>query len=402
MTSMPKRLPLHASGNSRILSLHYMRGFAALLVVYAHIYVVGITDRETPRTYLPMISGAPVGSSQVAAADIYLKPEYVLNAHGMKSGEIGVLLFFLISGFVIRMSIEASGPARFLVRRFFRIYPLSVSSVCATALAFSLYARAYGVAGPYTPLNTLASSLLVSGWFGMFYTIPLIWTLMVEVCFYVTMAGCAYVWPDLRHRHLVLIGAICLLLAYIGVVPPAELVFAALPLRYAGYNGTYIIFMLIGAALWQPDRSRRCGGWCILTVLVLGAMFTIAHSIFAEHVYTTTAEDPYSAAAAFAIFMAALACEQWLREARPLSFLGDISYPLYLVHVPLSWAIVFELSRRQVSIHLALTSALVASVGLAWLLHVLIERPFHRLGRRITAPMRQSAAQYGNMAGLGA
>jgi peptidoglycan/LPS O-acetylase OafA/YrhL len=387
---------------TRLLSLHYMRGFAALLVVYAHICVVGITDREAPHLYLPMIHGAPVVPSQRAAADIYLRPEMVLNAHGMISGEIGVLLFFLISGFVIRMSLGTSGPVRFLVRRAFRIYPLDITVVCATALVFSLYSRAYGLSGPYTPLNTLTSSLLVSGWFGMLYTMPLIWTLMVEVCFYATMAFCAYAWRDLRYGHLLLIGAICLLLAYIGVVPPAELVFAALPLRYAGYNGMYIIFMLIGAALWQPDRGRRCGGQCILTVLVLGAMFMTAHSIFADHVFMTGVRDRYSGAAAFVIFVAALACERWMRESRLPSFFGDISYPLYLVHVPLSWAIVFELTRRHVSVHLAFASALLASIALAWVLHVLIERPSHRWGKRITAPRRHEAMEYGGMAGLGA
>jgi peptidoglycan/LPS O-acetylase OafA/YrhL len=68
-----------------------------------------------------------------------------------------------------------------------------------------------------------------------------------------------------------------------------------------------------------------------------------------------------------------------------VQFLGRISFPLYLLHVmPLLW-----LDYRLQSGHAALVPSIAAlllyvvlSVGLAALLHVAIERPSHRWGRR--------------------
>jgi hypothetical protein len=42
-----------------------------------------------------------------------------------------------------------------------------------------------------------------------------------------------------------------------------------------------------------------------------------------------------------------------LGDVRMLNFFGDISYPLYLVHVPLAWIVLHEITRRNYSLHIA-------------------------------------------------
>lgn len=368
-----------------------MRGLAALLVVYGHVFVVSITDLATPKVYLPMIETTPVPRSHAYAADIYLWPEYFLNRNGMRSGEIGVLLFFLISGLVIAKSLEGVDPCRFLIRRFFRIYPLSATCVFATAVVFSIYALAYDVAAFYNVVNTVTGMLLISGWFGLFYTIPLLWTLMVEVCFYLVMAVCQHFWKELCFRHLLLISAACLLVSHLGADPPQELAFAAMPIRYAGYNALWIIFMLIGSAIWRAATVPQGKLRGLLTIFAIGGIFLVAESVFDRHVPNVVGRNLASGLVALGIFASGILMERILPVWRVLHWLGDISYPLYLIHVPFSWAVIFELTRREVSFHVALLAATMFSLFLAWVLHIAVERPANVYGGRITKAMGQRA-----------
>ena len=75
----------------------------------------------------------------------------------------------------------------------------------------------------------------------------------------------------------------------------------------------------------------------------------------------------------------------------PAQFLGKISYPLYLLHLP---ALVFVrqiIRAQQPGLHGPVLQAalvlggLAASILGAWLLHEFIEQPMIRLGKRITA-----------------
>eukprot|EP01035_Chromulina_nebulosa_P054741 gene54741-biopygen38968 len=82
----------------------------------------------------------------------------------------------------------------------------------------------------------------------------------------------------------------------------------------------------------------------------------------------------------------------------PVSVLaGCISFPLYLIHVmPLLW-LHYNVVHYGVSpdtAHWALGGYLVFIFSVAWLLHVYVERPAHRYGRK-TAPVRAGAETVG-------
>jgi peptidoglycan/LPS O-acetylase OafA/YrhL len=80
-----------------------------------------------------------------------------------------------------------------------------------------------------------------------------------------------------------------------------------------------------------------------------------------------------------------------------VQFLGRISFPLYLLHaMPLLW-----LGYRLHSAHAAAAVSIAAlllyvalSIGLAALLHVAIERPSHRWGRRWGRPAQQERDRF--------
>ena len=87
--------------------------------------------------------------------------------------------------------------------------------------------------------------------------------------------------------------------------------------------------------------------------------------------------------------------ENWLKW-RWLQFLGLISYSLYLIHNPITGAGFFLLKKKistTVSNELMMLGAVVGiCVASAFVMWLVVERPFIRLARRITLRSENLAA----------
>jgi peptidoglycan/LPS O-acetylase OafA/YrhL len=109
-------------------------------------------------------------------------------------GHLGVSIFFLISGFVIPFSVKGLGPVRFLVARFFRIYPTYwvglAAGLIAIYVASSVWNSPWTIGAPHVALQ----ALLIRDVFWLPSIDQISWTLEVEVKFYIL---CALVAPAL-------------------------------------------------------------------------------------------------------------------------------------------------------------------------------------------------------------
>jgi peptidoglycan/LPS O-acetylase OafA/YrhL len=77
---------------------------------------------------------------------------------------------------------------------------------------------------------------------------------------------------------------------------------------------------------------------------------------------------------AFVMFSLAMWSGMRWRWIRPLRWIADISYPLYLVHVPIGWIMLAYLAFRGRGMLASAIGAGLAVLALAWLVHVTIER----------------------------
>jgi peptidoglycan/LPS O-acetylase OafA/YrhL len=72
---------------------------------------------------------------------------------------------------------------------------------------------------------------------------------------------------------------------------------------------------------------------------------------------------------------------EW-RENRTLDFLADISYSLYVTHLVIGTTVVLMGLQLGAPPALATTLALAVIILVGWALHVTVEKPSHRLGRK--------------------
>jgi peptidoglycan/LPS O-acetylase OafA/YrhL len=144
----------------RIGHIDSIRGIAALMVAWMHSSAIFVQMQ----------------ASDTSGILLYQIPQQ------LDFGRIGVIAFFAISGFVICPSLKGgrtSGAGRFVISRFFRLYPAFwISMACAILILFILRGREVDLAQVAGNIPMLYSV------FGADPLLGLYWTLEVELIFY--------------------------------------------------------------------------------------------------------------------------------------------------------------------------------------------------------------------------
>ncbi|MEM9739353.1 MAG: acyltransferase [Pseudomonadota bacterium] len=363
------------SHEARMDVLDGMRGFAALAVVAFHFFSRWAEPHFTPTLYHHGAALAEFFPIQVG-------------------GAFGVRLFFLISGFVIMMTLERStGLIDFAVRRGARLWPTML--VCATLS--TLVINGSGIAYIYENVARYEVTT-VEYWSSIFFIPPdltagilgieqadrprwvegVYWTLWAEVRFYALIA-LAY-WLSPRWAFLWVWASLQ------GASTVLDIVIQAT----GGFNGG----TALGMAL-QPDilawftlglvawKVRTLGAHPALVVaaiaaiigLLVGPMVSVAGGtvgltdrVLREGVLMVAIATPFLLFLRGSRLVAPLA---W----QPLVMVGLASYPLYLFHERPGMAYLHWLNSAGISPWISVFVAIGIAIATAILIHKLVEMP---------------------------
>jgi exopolysaccharide production protein ExoZ len=295
-----------------------MRGVAACAVVFAHVVDL-ILER-----------GSQMG-----------EPRLISLGYVADFGAVGVDLFFVISGFVMAMSVcrlsGTRGATKFLVLREVRIAPPYLA-VCAVLVAYRLAKD--GVTPTWRSVWNAVAYIPV--WDVGSYTEPPLtigWTLSFEFAFYVVVAAMIVV--NLNDRLLYLVG-LFLATAALGMVWSTDVyvvdwVLSPMMLEFG--------LGIIAYTLWSQGTLRRLRRVWWLAVLIGASALLV--ELFVGYGDVSDADRILDSDAAtprvvvwglpmFLIFSGLIARGERQRHPRwdrlP-KLLGDASYSIYLVHL---------------------------------------------------------------------
>lgn len=139
----------------------------------------------------------------------------------------------------------------------------------------------------------------------------------------------------------------------------------------------FVPVMLVGVVL-SPHRRVNLGR---LSTTFLAPMLAATNLTLTSttKVVPTSLEYRLTFLATTAIFVAIWKVGGgWRRHA-----VGDINDPLYVVHPVLDYALRSIMTVHGVPALVAALAAAIAALSAAWLLHILVETPTHRLGQRL-------------------
>jgi peptidoglycan/LPS O-acetylase OafA/YrhL len=355
---------------ARIPELDGLRALAILLVILYH--------------YL-----APMQSNATGWRFATLTPARV--------GWIGVDLFFVVSGYLIASILIANRESRtffatFYIRRFCRILPLYLP---LAVIFYFLHARSS--ARPQPPLLTdltftqnfwMASAASLGG--GL---LAVTWSLAVEEQFYLLL-------PALvrfnRPRRLIVIVTTCIgmaiVLRYAFLVAVGRDAFIQILVLLP----TRLDSLMIGvAAAWLASRGHTISRGVLWTAWVSGAIWIVGVSM--TRTIPDQGIDPVRTAMSGTVI--AMFCVATLLIAigggfrflrwRGLTYIGMISYGLYLLHLPAMMLMKGVAPWLGSGLPIAAFAVAFAASALSWELY---EKRFVRYGHRFLYERDSSAA----------
>jgi peptidoglycan/LPS O-acetylase OafA/YrhL len=292
-------------------------------------------------------------------------------------GHLGVQLFFVISGFVIFMTLEHSkAPLDFLVSRISRLFPTYWTAVLMTWGLLALMALP-GFQPSWT--QVIANFSMTHELFGIESIDGVYWSLEIELIFYVWMLLLWVVGWLKRPVPVFCVWVIGAMLARFGATATGIWVPYGIS-HVLLFN--WIAWFALGIAAYLRYRDGRATrGTILLACLALASIATTDGDLNLL---------PLGVVFLGAVVLASMSKASAL-DWTPLVWLGAISYPLYLVHDKIGWLTILRLEERGVAPIVAIVVAIVASLVAASILHLLVEKPATIALRRRYKRNRQEA-----------
>jgi peptidoglycan/LPS O-acetylase OafA/YrhL len=372
---------------ARYIELDSLRGLAALIVVLHHLQRLWEGDAEPTsaicRYFLHLV--APFGTE-------------------------AVMLFFVLSGFVLSLPAVNGRPQTyftFLIRRIFRIYmPYLAALAVSVAGAFWLH-----------------GAITRSDWFHQSWSEPVNWRLVGQhVLFVGTYDSSQFdnpVWSLIHEMRISLVfpllcGFVLRLKSKWSFVVAAGLTISAIMIEKlpfhidpsvadsVQYAGLFVLGIFLarergrlGAWFRRPRRLAKAliGGAFLWLFLFAGqpiaadAPGTFLHD---SRVYISQWITAFGAGGLMIVSMNSASCKRVL-SWRPIHFLGEVSYSLYLWHFVVILYCV-HLLYGKTPLWVILCLALVLSIAVSWCSYRWIEVPSMNLGRKLSNLSQRSPA----------
>ncbi|MFD8214598.1 acyltransferase family protein [Streptomyces sp. NPDC059697] len=350
-------------GRDQVLGLDGLRGLAALYVLLFHCWLL-------------TMPGFPENSG----------PAWL---GWLMYGRLAVVFFLVLSGFSLAISPARNGwhqggVSRFLRRRAWRILPPYWAAL-ALSLVVAWFVVPASHFGPPTGTSVLVYGFVVQDVFTAPTPNGAFWSIGVEAELYLVFPLLLLV--RRRLGAVVLVAGVTLLVVARGLLAPNASPVEGVNWLTPNLAPVFVAGLVGAGIVVAPEKVRRLPWhWLaalaalpvVALVVIKGSVWTVDHYFWID----------LAVAPAMTMMIAAVATGRpavlmRLLATRPMRGLGDFSYSLYLVHLPIVMIVCRKMAPHFVSPGLpafwfTLTLALPASVLGAWLFAKVFELPFKR------------------------
>ncbi|TCP61047.1 acyltransferase family protein [Baia soyae] len=364
-----------------LVQLDSLRGLAALTVVFSHLlyvypYVEPNTSQNADFFWLNIVKYSPL--------------HIFFDGHG------AVILFFVLSGFVLALPYYRESfklqYIPYIIKRFFRIYvPYIITLAFAFLLAIPFVGdvvqgssgfvkRQWGT--EISMQDILDHVLFIGNSYDINQFNPVIWSLIHELRISIIFPFIMMIVLRVNWKYI-----ICLAVFLSIMVDLARLDYT---IHYTG------IFM-IGAILakhyqtivhWLKERNTLFKGFLLLLAVCFYSYSFLFYNTPSAHMYMM--DDWFTAIGSvifISISLASIRVTNVLKWA-PIQYMGEISYSLYLVHLPIALFMVHLLANLIPTSPILLLSFVLALL-FASLSYHFIEIPSIKMGAKIARKIKR-------------
>jgi peptidoglycan/LPS O-acetylase OafA/YrhL len=365
----------------RLPEIDAVRGIAAATVVAWHSLLIfpsiGADTRAAGLTWLNVVKYSPL--------------------RAVFAGPQAVLLFFVISGFVLSLPLlgeRRPDYRRFFIRRVARIWPAyAVACLCAFAATAAAGNSRIDRLSPWfnsvwqrpvTP-GAVAHHLILVDRFPTGSFDPVLWSLVYEMRLSIVFPLIVLAVVFARRWWLAAAGALILTYVATRAAPNASVLGGSytVTLRYAGFFATGVLLAIHRGALVSgyqrlPSRERVAVALAGLIVYTYPFWMWRPHSVVADYVAAALGSG------AFLVVALGARRVSWLLRTRPMQVLGRVSYSLYLLHALVVVGLTHVLYGRA-PLAVIVLGVWPVALGAAYLSERFVEQPGIRVGRTLAA-----------------
>lgn len=316
--------------------------------------------------------------------------------HVLISGHQAVILFFLLSGFVLSLPYYQGKTytyTEFMTKRVFRLYiPYII------ALSFGLLMRVllvhhsiHGLWGGHISPKIIFQEFFMLDQFNQNYVDPVVWSLVQEMRISLIFPLLLLVLSKYQWKTAVAIGFV---LSCIGIY--MHVLYRSHVNVFTNYPDTlhYMFIFIMGAVL--AKRKNTLVGY--LHRIPKGIKWTLGVAALVLYTYTDTVMSyqwalglglkgklfsDWITALAASVFILLAISESGVKRVlstRPLVFIGRISFSIYLFHLIVLLSLISVFPQQRV---MDVIGTFVLTIGIATAGYYYVERPSIRLGRLV-------------------
>ena len=292
-----------------------------------------------------------------------------------------VNVFFLLTGFLTIYALKMdSSPIQFVWKRAKRLYPAYWICIVITSIVMGLF-----LPENLRDIKTILINLtMLQNFVGVTNVDGVYWTLSFELIFYFYVAvllliktrslklirNIAFVWIGISYIYLVLetIGVSNIAMNTVRLV--------LIPYFCAPFAGGILL------AVVAKNRKRdyfSYGGVLasiVLSFLLQELSYAVLYGIVAVMLFVVVEKRFVTMDSAYSSKI-----EKGSNVLRPLAFVASISYPLYLLHQFIGFAIIVHLERAGLTNELMIFIPIILLLALAWVVQLGVDKLMH-IGKR--------------------
>ncbi len=369
-----------------------------------HIYFKGLNALRFCAALAVIITHIELIKSQMNCQNLYYKSKLI-----MELGELGVVFFFVLSGFLITFLLlsekEKTGTIavkKFYLRRVLRIWPLYF---LITALGFFILPHLHFIDNAFlSPFNGYTYTLnlilfiimLPNIAFVFFKPMPHIgqtWSIGIEEQFYL-------LWPWLVKHSKNILKTLVVLICILFIIKASVL------FLYNTNSNSILYKSLKGIVAMLKIESMAIGGigaWLVFkqkyyqkllsNAILLGALLIVMLLIyFTPNIIQDAIFLVYSILFLIIILNVSLNKNCFLKlENKLFIFLGNLSYGIYMYHMIVIALLVGTLQRFSIIVNNSIFSqitiyglSILITILISWLSYTFFEKPFLKLKHKFT------------------
>jgi len=343
---------------NRLILLDLLRFFAAFAVVLYHYTFDGYMS-----SVVTMLNFQELGSI-------------------FQYGNLGVELFFMISGFVILLSTENKTISYFVISRITRLYPAFWVAVTLTTLIITFYG---GEVFDVTSYQYLINLTMINEVFHVRNIDGVYWTLFVEIRFYFL------IFLLMLFRQMKFLKFYLLIWSLISILYNSNFIIFPNLINFFLFQNV-APFFIAGSIFYLTYRNNKfiCLDYLTLLLSFISAiMFLNQQTLHIEKAFNIQYNMLIIISIViffyFLFYFISKKIVTIKRDKKVYMIMGGVTYPLYLIHTYIGY-IIFNNMSSFINKYILLFGTILLMLLVSYSIHILIEK---KLGKYMKKKMLQ-------------